>query len=130
MLDDVDEAAAQADFTLVEHGALAGCSCPLRLVKTECEVLPGHIFESAGIVWLAITGFNSDLRIKFRRLSGNPAGMDGLELMRKKPRMIMSLTDPKRVGRKIFLGNKPRFACGVMASANADALALAKGVEG
>lgn len=60
MLDGVDEAAAQADVTLVEHCALAGCGGPLRLVESEREVLLGHIFDSAGIVGLTITGFHRD----------------------------------------------------------------------
>ena len=56
--------------------------------------------------------------------------MDGLELVREKPRVIVSLADPERVGGKILLRDEPRLARGVVAAAHTDALALAERIEG
>jgi len=130
VLHGVDEAAAEADVALIENGALAGRGRPLRLVEAKREVLFGDVLESAGIVGLAIAGLHRKLGVKLGRMSGDPAWMDGLELVREKPRVIVSLADPERIGGKILLRDEPRLARGVVAAAHTDALALAERIEG
>src|SRR6218665_1069207 len=130
-----DDTATQADLAVVQHGALARSDRPLRLLKAQAEAA-GAGLEMAGRVALAVARLGGDAGFDGWGVAC-PAKVVGRELLAQQPGVLVALHDIERVARHVLAGHEPgrMFATSARRAlffhaADAQALALAQGVEG
>src|SRR3984885_11081921 len=82
-----DDAAAQADLAIVEHGRLPRCDSPLCVFEIEREVAVclSCCAECAGRVGLPIACFRTAREIFRGRMAGNPTGIARAQCMAEQP---------------------------------------------
>src|SRR3569623_3162889 len=120
-----DDAAAEADFAVIEHNGLSGRARPLRAVDREFErviVAPG---DAAGRVGLAVAGLGG---VGLGRIGGDaadPVELAGGERRALELRMLVALYHDEGVARHVLGGDEPGVGAAVLLSADAEPLALA-----
>ena len=119
-----DNAAAQADVAVIQHGGLTGRYRPLRFVEHQLDRFIIEITQFAGRVRHAVAGFAGVA--PFSR----PFGQGETQIVHDEAagieqRMVMTLYDDEFVFRQILRSDKPRLA----RAADAQSFALSERVE-
>src|SRR5690606_14438866 len=91
----MDDAAAQADVTVIQHGRLAWRHSPLQILEAKLEFVTLRAREHAGRIRLPIARLRAE-RTCWWRLACHPARVRSHEARCQQPGMVMALADIQR----------------------------------
>src|SRR5713101_1070683 len=126
----LNHAATQAQLAAVKNQRLPRCDRPLRRIELDVEPRRTELRDAASRVRLAITGLSAVRHVRIRGRVAHPGEVLCGKPLAQEQRMIVSLHDDQLVLAEILSRHVPRLGRGALAAPDADAFALADGVEG